>query len=540
MADTQALIERATSAFGNTERTNFNNRWQAVTSFCRPVDDQITRQDSKGSTRNVRRLVDIGIRSLNTFASGLSSSLTPKGTRFVTFKVQRDSEQDNETSRWLQDASKDVTDYIVNSNFFVETSKAFSDLGLIGTALTLAEPNSKRGVQYKTFLITKFAFLEDATGDIDTAFLKVSMTRRQVEQKFDISGLPDEMRAQFEDPEKSDEYVVLHNIIEPRKVYDNTSINPKDHKVASFWVLEENKILLEESGYVMFPGSLGRWNQATDEIYGRSPAMEVCATLNLINTMEYSKLRSAQRIANPQWLSPNDGSVRNLNNEDGGVVYYNAANPSGKPEQLIQRDIPQVIVETIKEKEKEVESAFFVPIFNPLAAASANPTATEVKERSFIASAELVPRINRVIDEYLRPLFLRTLQILIDSGKLAQPPEGFTLEDVSIVFESRAAKILESIEANDTSIFISTLAQVAVVDPSILDGVDFDAYRSLLASANAIPTSVLKSDYDIKQIRKQRAAQQEAQRQEQSQLEEAKVLSTTNQDSALGQMLSSA
>ena len=165
------------------------------------------------------------------------------------------------------------------------------------------------------------------------------------------------------------------------------TIGPRDD-------LKAKKIVLE-SGFDEMPYSVARFYKTNYEKYGRSPAIEVFATLPLINRMEVSRIRGAERVSNPPWLAPNDGSVRRISNDQGSIIYYNAGNPLSKPEQLRPMDNVVVNDQMIQKKEEEVLDAFYVPLFNPLMNKQ-NMTAFESQERLNISLQFLTPAVNRV------------------------------------------------------------------------------------------------------------------------------------------------
>ena len=51
------------------------------------------------------------------------------------------------------------------------------------------------------------------------------------------------------------------------------------------------------------PYSVARFYKTNYEKYGRSPAIEVFATLPLINRMEVSRIRGAERVSNPPFCT---------------------------------------------------------------------------------------------------------------------------------------------------------------------------------------------------------------------------------------------
>lgn len=508
----QSIITSANSAFSNSERMNFQNLWEQSAKLCRPIGDTIQGLRSPGERKSTTRLVDIGIQSLNTFGAGLSSTLIPKGSKFFGYSLSKTANVENNDAinRWLNKCTSIANDYINESNFYSEFAKSLEDLGLIGTSLFLAEEDEEEGIRFKSYYVDSFAFIEDSNGRPDTVYFKITMTARQLIHKFGEDTLPEAVLRKSETaPDCPFKMFYVIGLRDKSKV-DSASLNPTDHKYFAAYILEEEKHLIKETGFKTMPSSVGRWKQATNEIYGRSPAMEVQSTLALMNAMEYTKMRAAQRVANPQWLLPNDGSVRNLNNDNGGAIYYNASNPNAKPEQLADRSQPQLTDAYLEQKAEIIKDAFYIAIFNPLVDKQ-NMTLGEVSQRMAIANQNLIPNIARVIDELLSPTFKAIFQILADSGKFPVAPEGFNIKKITVNFISKAAQAVQALEVSGALQLAETITFLAQIDPAVVDYIDADAIVKLQAKALAVPNEAVRSDLSVKGIREQRAQQQAAQ-----------------------------
>lgn len=525
-ASSTKMISRFDSAFNNSERSNFKNLWQDAADMCRPMGNTVQGIRSPGEKKSTQRLVDVGIQSLNTFSSGLGSTLFPKGSKFFKYDLSKTSkiEDSNNLTRWLNECTDIAEAFVSESNFFTEINKSGSDLGLIGTSMLITEEDEESGIRLKSYYIDKFAFEEDSKGRPSAAFFKLDLTGDQIEDKFGTEGIPEDVRRKLNVGTGNDEKFEVLYCIYPRaksSVVKDT-MNPLKKKYAYTYILRDGAVSLKDGGYDRLPSAICRWAQASNETYGRSPAMEAQTTLSLMNAMEYTKLRSAQRVANPQWMVPNDGSVRNLNNDNGGVVFYNAANPNGMPKQLTDHSQPQITDAYIKQKEEIIKDSFFVPIFNPLVDKQ-NMTLGEVAQRMAIANQNLIPNIARVIDELLIPTFKNIFYILLENGHFPEKPENIDLDKIKVSFVSKAAMAVEALESTGTLQWIEQLGMLAQVDPSALDYVNIDAVVKMSASSLAVPNAAINSDIKVKQKREERAKQQQAAQA----AEAAKVVSDT-------------
>jgi hypothetical protein len=247
--------------------------------------------------------------------------------------------------------------------------------------------------------------------------------------------------------------------------------------------------------------------------------MEVGATLPMVNDMESTRIRSAERVASPPWLSPNDGSVRRISNDQGSIIYWNAGNPMSKPEQLQVRDNPMVNDDMISKKEEEILEAFYVPLFNPLHDKQ-NMTATETGERLNLSLQFLTPAVNRLNRYFVRPALDRAFGIMLRAKKFPelQIPE---LDGVKLDFDlvGKASLAARQIELYGTMTALEQIGLVGQVKPEIWDNVNADETARFIQEVNMVPVALQASEEEVAQVREERRAAMEAQQQaEQSQV----------------------
>tara|TARA_R100001230_G_C5651181_1_gene156324 strand:+ start:1 stop:912 length:912 start_codon:yes stop_codon:yes gene_type:complete len=271
-----------------------------------------------------------------------------------------------------------------------------------------------------------------------------------------------------------------------------------------------------ESGFDEMPYSVARFYKTNYEKYGRSPALEVAATLPMINRMEVSRLRGAERVSNPPWLAPNDNSVRRISNDQGSIIYWNAGNPLSKPEQLRPADNVVVNDQMITKKEQEVLDAFYVPLFNPLMNKQ-NMTAFESAERLNLSLQFLTPAVNRLNKYFVTPILERAFSIMLRE-KVFTELEIEDLSDESLEFDlvGKASIASRQIELFGTMTALQQMMQIAQFKPEILDNVNADKTARFIQEVNMVPVDLQLSEDSVAELRGQKAqaAQQAAQQKE--------------------------
>lgn len=108
---------------------------------------------------------------------------------------------------------------------------------------------------------------------------RVSLSLRQIVQKFGEDALPYSLYQTYQGGQEDKLYTIIH-AIEPREKRDTRSKSNKDMPWRSVYLLkdagDDQKPILRESGYRMFPAVVGRWGAISTETYScESPGMVV-------------------------------------------------------------------------------------------------------------------------------------------------------------------------------------------------------------------------------------------------------------------------
>ena len=306
------------------------------------------------------------------------------------------------------------------------------------------------------------------------------------------------------------EHQFIH-VVMPRNGFVPNTDKKENKKVASYYVSLTTKEMVMESGFDEMPYSVGRFYKTNYEKYGRSPASEVINTLPMINRMEVARIRGAERVSNPPWLAPNDGSVRRISNDQGSIIYYNAGNPLSKPEQLRPMDNIVVNDAMIQKKEQEVMDAFYIPLFNPLMNKQ-NMTAFESQERLNLSLQFLTPAVNRLNKYFVKPALERAFSIMFRSG-LFPELEIEELSEASLDFDliGKASIASRQMELFGTMTAIQQMAQIAQVKPDIFDNLNEDKTARFIQEVNMMPIDLQLSEEAVMEIREQRAEAAQAQ-----------------------------
>jgi len=478
--------------------------------------DDILGSRSKGESKSSQRLIDIGIKARRMFTAGMMSHLFPQGQSWLrVVTLNKELMESDSVKRALTSVTKKFAAAIENSNFYEEMGQCIDHCGYIGTTGLYCEPDDRADFTWRSHYINQFYFCENYKGQVDTFIREFKLTARQALQQFGENA-PERIRESAADVSTSKrEYTFLHFVM-PRDGYTPNSDMKTEKKIASYYVSLSDKEIILESGFDEMPYSVARFYKTNYEKHGRSCASEVIRTLPMINSMELSRLRGAERVSNPPWLAPNDGSVRRISNDQGSIMYWNAGNPLSKPEQLVPSDNVIVNDAMIEKKEQEILDAFYVPLFNPLHDKK-NMTAFESSERLNLSLQFLTPAVNRLNKYFVKPSLERAFGIMLRNGKFKELeiPE---LSGASIDFDlvGKASLAARQIELFGTMTAISQMIQVAQFKPDIFDNLDADKTARFIQEVNMVPIELQLPQEEVDAIREQRAEAEEQARQAQA------------------------
>ena len=79
---------------------------------------------------------------------------------------------------------------------------------------------------------------------------------------------------------------------------------------------------LSISGFKEFPFVVPRYLKASNEIYGRSPAMTALPDVKMLNEMSKTTIKAAQKQVDPPLLVPDDGFLLPVRTVPGGLNFY--------------------------------------------------------------------------------------------------------------------------------------------------------------------------------------------------------------------------
>lgn len=403
----------------NSNRANWNSLWQDLSDYFCPGRITAIRKESDGARKTQKIYDNTGADAAQKLAAGLYSRTVNPASKWFYLTLETPDEELEQTravAEWF-DLARDRAQSTINKRGTGALYQVYCDLTSLCNAVLFINEDPISGVSFRVFPIDTVDIAEDYRGVVDTVYRKFEMTLRQVDQEFPgkLSGY--KLRQMEEDPDAKVE--VLH-VVGPRKKYDPDKIDNLNMPIESVYILCEDELVLQESGYPEMPYAVARLDVLAGELYGRGPATIALPEVKSLNEMAKLQLDSSNMRLRPPLDVPVNAYInpielipgyKNLNQDEGGrrVTPLNVAGElsyTAKDIELMQNKVKAIFY----------NDQLYLRT-------NAEMTATEVQKRSEIQMQLMGPWQGRLELELFEPLINRILGILIRSGEIPPPPQ---------------------------------------------------------------------------------------------------------------------
>lgn len=464
---------------------------------------------TEGEKRNKDILDSTAVIALQRFGAILDSLLTPRNQYWHQLKpTDRTLLKDKNTMDWFSRVNTILFEqrYAPNANFASQNQGVYKSLGAYGTgAIFIDDLAGKPGLRYRNIHLAELYIQENHQGIIDRAVRHFKLTCRQAMQQFGEACPQIIIDKAKTSPDHT--YSFLHWVL-PRTDKDPSRKDFKGMDYASYYIFKDEKTIIQEGGYRTFPYAISRYEQAPQEVYGRSPAMDVLPAIKTLNKQKELVLKQGQLALDPVILVHDDGIMDGARVESGSFI-SGAISANGQP---LAQPLPVGRVDIGKDLMDDermlINDTFLITIFQILTE-TPEMTATEVAERAREKGILLAPTIGRQQSEYLGPMIDRELDILARQGMLPPMPP-FLREaqgEYSVVYDSPITRTQKSEWSAGAMRSIEMAMNIAAQtqDPSPLMYFNWDRIIPEVAEINGTPSTWLNSAEMVAQLKEQRA-----------------------------------
>lgn len=512
---TKGLLSRFDRLQG--QRENWETHWQEVADYMQPRKADVTKRRARGDKRMEQVFDSSPIQAVELLAASLHGMLTNPSTPWFTLRFKDEEiENDDEAKLWLEASTDAMYTAFNRSNFQQEIFELYHDLITFGTAAMFIEEDDDDIIKFSTRHINEVFIAENDKGRIDTIYRKFKISARAAIQKFGEAVSADVQTKAKKDP--YEEIEILHAVY-PRADFNPNKKDKANMPFESVYMEYKNGNELSVGGFREFPFVVPRYLKASNEIYGRSPAMTALPDVKMLNEMSKTTIKAAQKQVDPPLLVPDDGFLLPVRTVPGGLNFYRSGTRDRIEPLNIGANNP-LGLNMEQQRRESIRAVFYV---NQLMMQQGpQMTATEVIQRNEEKMRLLGPVLGRLQSELLKPLIDRVFAVLLRNNMLPQAPDFLSGRDVEIEYVSPLAKAQKSTELQSIMRAVEILGSLANVAP-VFDYVNFDNLVKHLADIVGVPQKILKTQSQVNAERQQQAQQQEQMQQMQQLQQVAKA-----------------
>lgn len=501
-------------------RAQHESHWAECYKYGAPERQQNFSSDSDVKGQRETERADLydstAADALQVLVSSIMTGVTPANA--IWFKAQPDGIDDlsvlTEGERWLEDAAQFMWRNIHAANFDSESYETVTDIVTAGWGILYTDIDREAGGGYvfeSWHIGSCFIGSTRADGRIDTIYREHEMT---VETMVNTYGENNCHHSVLEKAKTSpDEKMKLLHVIQPRKQVGAGQIN-KAMPFASYHIDINNNHILKESGYHEFPCSVPRLRRLPNSVYGNGQMTIALPDAKTANELMKNTVRSADLQLGGMWIAEDDGVLNPHTVRIGPrkVIIANSVDSMKRLDDGTNFQIPEYLLTQLQGGIRRKLMADQLPTIG-----TQQMTATEIHTRVELIRQMLGPMYGRLQTEYLQSILDRCFGLAIRSGALGQPPEELWGRNLSFKFVSPLARSQRMEEVTATEQYVISLSQIAAVDQTILDNVDFDAVAVLVGNGRGVPQTIMRTADEVKELRDMRQKAQEEQAQAQQQ-----------------------
>ncbi len=499
-------IDKKLEYFANlkSKREKWNSIWDELKKYVCP------------QTESNKSIFDsTSIWSREQLASGLQSLLVNPAMNWFNISMatsQEEGQEQLEETRIIAEIIESKILAIFNSpasNFYNQLHEFFLNLAAFGTAIFYLEedPSLKQKMFFRNITLKECYFEEDKYGFASSMYRLFTLNAKAAASKWtDSKELAEKAVKAPDEPVE-----ILHIVLpqEGKKQGETYS--------SEYVYLAESKIL-SQSSYSYFPFLVTRWIKEEGEAYGYAPAHHVLPDIKLLNSLRQITLKAAQKQLDPPLLVPKDGYYLPLYTTPGSVNFYR----NGMADKIMPLTAHENILPTEIEQNQcrdAIFKAFYIDIFR-MQKENKEMTAAEVQVRSEEQMRMMSPMVGRIETEFLNPLITIVYKTLIKYNMLSEF-EGLNLgQNITIDYVSPLSRAQKSSAIFSIEQVLAFFQRSGIVNmfPEIYDNINWDECFKLFFDLRGAPSSVLRAEKEVLQIRQQRQMAQMQQGQTQGQI----------------------
>ncbi|MES2531933.1 MAG: portal protein [Pseudomonadota bacterium] len=502
------------------DRSTWDGHWKQLAAFFAPRSTRWVASDvNQGQRKDYDIINETGLLALRTLAAGMLTGMASQTRPW--FRLQSDNPELNklqDVRGWFQEVENKLREVFLKSNTYQSLLTLFGEEGLYGTSAFLIMEDDRTVIRCQPYPIGSFYLMQDDTLRIDGAIRTVSMTVRQIVERFGYENCSAAIQVQYDSASggvKETNFNIVH-VITKGSYFDPKSYEPPMPWV-SVWYEEGSfnpkKGILRRSGFLENPLICGRWKVTGENIYAESPAMDCLGSVMSLQCWEERTAEATEKQFKPTLVASSDLDMRKFTTLPGDIMWADTKDVRGLVEQAYKVDFRiDGALAQIQRIEARINDAMYRSLFQMFSDSDrTDVTAAEINAKLQEKMQVLGPVVERNVEEVLAPTVKRTLSIMQRKGMLPTMPDAlkgqvFKLEFISILAQAQRLGGINSLGG-----FMGFVGSQVAIVPDILDNVDTDASVREYAELSGLKAEILRTPEDVDAIRQGRQQAQAAQ-----------------------------
>lgn len=490
----------------HSEKGNWENQFDEIATYIAP---RAQRNLSKGAKRRSLLFSDEAEKAANQCAASLGAMLSNEALEWCGIRAADDKWSKTAGLERILDArAKVLFDEWKSTNLYTALDENYLDVVSLCTCIMFLDDD----FTFKAIPPFEVDIAESKDGSVDTVFRSYKLTGRQCVEEFGLKNMSRQFQQEYE-KKQDDEFEILH-VVMPRRDLPKAVNSAKDYPIASYYIEEKNKHLIEESGYREMPFFVCRWRKASGEVWGRGPGMQALPDAKTLNSLAEANIAAGKKMVDPATVEGEDAVAGRLNVAPRGRNKVTAGTqPHEYPQILHTIESLPMSVEMEEKIIARIRETFYN---NKLQLIEADRmTATEVQQRVEENMRVLGPTFGRIQRELLKPLVERSYLILERRNAFEHLPlpEGFEGSGLRVEYESPLERAQKSHDVNAIRSALELLAPVIELMPEARHVIKTYPLAKDILSKAGVPKSIIADEKEYNAIieqERQRQAQAEA------------------------------
>lgn len=519
------------------ERASWDSHWKELIEYIRPRAGRFYSTDrNQGAKKHTSIVNGTALWASRVLSSGMMAGITsPARPWFRLTTPDPKLAEFGSVRAWLHQVEERIRMALTRSNLYLALQQVYDDLGTLGVATLHIDEDAEDVLRAYTFPIGQYCLSNSARQRVDTVYRELSLTVRQVVQKFGLERCSDATKQAWKEC-RYDDWVEVVHCIHPNESYDKKMMGPPGMPFSSTWMelkAPEGAPMLQVGGYEEFPVMAPRWMAYGEDVYGSSPGMDALGDARALQVLEKRKAQLVDKIANPPMKASAGLRGQRASLLPGDVTYLadRSNNDVFEPAMVVPPQAVAVVGQEILQYENRINRAYYADLWLMLSQ-SDNPqmTAREVAERHEEKMLQLGPVMERLQDELLDPLIDRVFGILNRAMQIPEAPKELQGKELKVEYISVMAQAQKLLGTSSIERLASFVGHLKAVNEDITDKLNMDKMVDKYGEALGVIPEMIRTDEEVAAIRSQKAkAQQQmmAAQQVQQGAQAAKLLSET-------------